>query len=127
MATQRNTVSRRDSGSFLDDSAGETLPGITGALVADAVPDGTAHVTYEPVWDSAAPVVASIARPGDLVVTLGCGDVTKVAPLIVDALARRSDTSVRTAGSAAPQDDAPTARDEAVGLAGPAAARQEDA
>ncbi len=69
----------------------DPIPGITGALVADAVPPGTAHVTYEPDWDSAAPVVAGLARPGDLVVTLGCGDVTKVAPLIVDALARRAD------------------------------------
>ena len=68
----------------------DPIPGVTGALVADAVPAGTAHVTYEPDWDSAAPLVARLARPGDLVVTLGCGDVTKVAPLIVDALARRS-------------------------------------
>jgi UDP-N-acetylmuramate--alanine ligase len=106
----------------------DPIPGITGALVADAVPAGTAHVTYEPDWDSAAPVVAGLARPGDLVVTLGCGDVTKVAPLIVDALAHRSDTSVRTTGSAAPQDDAPTARDEALGLAAPGSGReQEDA
>ncbi|SDU94954.1 UDP-N-acetylmuramate--L-alanine ligase [Microlunatus sagamiharensis] len=85
----------------------DPIPGVTGALVADAVPAGTAHVTYEPDWDAAAPVVAGITRPGDLVVTLGCGDVTKVAPLIVDALARRSDLSVRTEGSAAPQADAP--------------------
>ena len=67
----------------------DPIPGVTGALVADAVPPGTAHVTYEPDWDAAAPVVAGLARPGDLVVTLGCGDVTKVAPLIVDALERR--------------------------------------
>jgi UDP-N-acetylmuramate--alanine ligase len=85
----------------------DPIPGVTGALVADAVPAGTAHVTYEPDWDSAAPVVAGLARRGDVVVTLGCGDVTKVAPLIVDALARRSDLSVRTEGSAAPQADAP--------------------
>nr|WP_232531357.1 UDP-N-acetylmuramate--L-alanine ligase [Microlunatus antarcticus] len=87
----------------------DPIPGVTGALVADAIPAGTAHVTYEPDWDEAAPVVAGLARRGDLVVTLGCGDVTKVAPLIVDALARRSDLSVRTVGSAAPQDDAPRA------------------
>jgi UDP-N-acetylmuramate--alanine ligase len=84
----------------------DPIPGVTGALVADAVPPARAHVTYEPDWDSAAPVVAGLARRGDLVVTLGCGDVTKVAPLIVDALARRSDLSVHTEGSAAPQADA---------------------
>ena len=98
----------------------DPIPGVTGALVADAVPAGTAHVTYEPDWDSAAPVVAGLTRPGDLVVTLGCGDVTKVAPLIVDALARRADTSVRTHGSAAPQADAPDGP-EGLGGAVPAA------
>ncbi len=84
----------------------DPIAGVTGALVADAVPAERAHVTYEPDWDSAAPVVAGLARRGDLVVTLGCGDVTKVAPLIVDALARRSDLSVHTEGSPAPQADA---------------------
>jgi UDP-N-acetylmuramate--alanine ligase len=66
----------------------DPIPGIDGAMVAAAVTPGTATVTYEPDWDSAAPVVARIARPGDLVITVGCGDVTKVAPLIVDALRR---------------------------------------
>ena len=66
----------------------DPIPGIDGAMVATAVTPGTAAVTYEPDWDAAAPVVAGIARPGDLVITVGCGDVTKVAPLIVDALPR---------------------------------------
>lgn len=65
----------------------DPIPGIDGAMVAEAVTPGTAEVTYVPGWDDAAPTVARIARPGDLVVTLGCGDVTKVAPLIVDELA----------------------------------------
>jgi UDP-N-acetylmuramate--alanine ligase len=59
-------------------------------LVADAVPAGSAHVTYEPDWDATAATVAGIARPGDLVITLGCGDVTKVAPLIVAELRNRN-------------------------------------
>ena len=62
--------------------------GISGAMVAEAVTPGTAEVTYVPGWDDAAPTVARIAQPGDLVVTLGCGDVTKVAPLIVTGSAR---------------------------------------
>jgi UDP-N-acetylmuramate--alanine ligase len=69
----------------------DPLPGIDGAMVADAVRSGTAEVTYQPVWDEAAPTVADIARPGDLVITVGCGDVTKVAPLIVEELRRRSE------------------------------------
>jgi UDP-N-acetylmuramate--alanine ligase len=68
----------------------DPLPGIDGSMVAEAVRPGTAQVTYQPVWDEAAPTVAEIARPGDLVITVGCGDVTKVAPLIVAELRRRS-------------------------------------
>jgi UDP-N-acetylmuramate--alanine ligase len=68
----------------------DPLPGVDGALVADAVRSGTARVTYQPVWDEAAPTVARIARPGDLVITVGCGDVTKVAPEIVAELRRGS-------------------------------------
>ena len=67
----------------------DPIAGIDGATVADAVRPGTAHVTYVPGWDDAAPTVAGIARPGDLVITVGCGDVTKVAPLIVAELAHR--------------------------------------
>ena len=55
-----------------------------------AVRPGTTTVTYQPEWDEAAPTVAAIARPGDLVITVGCGDVTKVAPLIVGQLERRA-------------------------------------
>lgn len=67
----------------------DPIDGIDGALVAGAVGPGTAAVTYEPDWDAAAPVVAQVAEPGDLVITVGCGDVTKVAPKIVDELRRR--------------------------------------
>jgi UDP-N-acetylmuramate--alanine ligase len=64
----------------------DPLPGVDGRLVSDAVRPGHAVVTYEPEWDQAAPTVAEIARPGDLVITVGCGDVTKVAPRIVAEL-----------------------------------------
>lgn len=66
----------------------DPIPGIDGRLVADAVSPDTAHVTYQPVWDRAAATVAEIARPGDLVITVGCGDVTKIAPQIVTELER---------------------------------------
>jgi UDP-N-acetylmuramate--alanine ligase len=64
----------------------DPISGVDGRMVADAVAPGTAEVTYQPVWDEAAPTVARIARPGDLVITVGCGDVTKVAPKIVAEL-----------------------------------------
>ncbi len=67
----------------------DPIPGITGELVSAAVPSGSANVTYQPSWDDAAATVAAIARPGDLVITVGCGDVTKIAPLIVAELDAR--------------------------------------
>ena len=67
----------------------DPIDGVDGALVATAVNPATTHVTYQPAWDEAAPTVARIARPGDLVITVGCGDVTKVAPMIVTELQLR--------------------------------------
>ncbi|NKZ09040.1 UDP-N-acetylmuramate--L-alanine ligase [Actinomadura latina] len=61
-------------------------PGVTGALVADAVPAGTETV-YAPVRDEVPGIAASLARPGDIVITLGAGDVTQLGPLILDRLA----------------------------------------
>jgi UDP-N-acetylmuramate--alanine ligase len=49
-----------------------------------------AHVFYEPDWNAAAIRVAQIARPGDFVITLGCGDVYRIIPQVVDALTQRS-------------------------------------
>jgi len=66
----------------------DPIDGIDGRLVSDAIAAGTARVTYEPVWDAAPAVVARIARPGDLVITVGCGDVTKIAPKIIAELER---------------------------------------
>jgi UDP-N-acetylmuramate--alanine ligase len=54
-------------------------------------------VTYVPQWDQAAPTAAALARPGDLVITVGCGDVTQVAPKIVAEL---DQLTSRTSGGA---------------------------
>ncbi|MDL4821543.1 UDP-N-acetylmuramate--L-alanine ligase [Actinomadura opuntiae] len=63
-------------------------PGVTGALVADAVPAGTETV-YAPVRDEVPGLVAGLARPGDVVITLGAGDVTALGPVILERLATR--------------------------------------
>jgi UDP-N-acetylmuramate--alanine ligase len=62
-------------------------PGVTGRLVADAVPGGAAR--YVPSFDDVPRVVASVAEPGDLVLTMGAGDVTRLGPLILAELALR--------------------------------------
>ncbi|SED23046.1 UDP-N-acetylmuramate--L-alanine ligase [Amycolatopsis tolypomycina] len=64
----------------------EPEPGVTGALIADKV---TAAVHYEPAFDVAAPLAAGLAKPGDLVVTMGAGDVTQLGPEILAELDKR--------------------------------------
>ena len=64
----------------------DPVPGVTGALVADAVPLPADRVIFEPSWSAAAPALAQRARPGDLVVTMGAGDVSMVGPEVLDAL-----------------------------------------
>jgi UDP-N-acetylmuramate--alanine ligase len=59
-------------------------PGVTGQLVADAVPAGRAR--YLPAAGAVPQAVAAVARPGDVVLTMGAGDVTNLGPLLVSAL-----------------------------------------
>ena len=63
-------------------------PGVTGELVAQAVPGGRA--VFLPDRAAVPDAVADIARPGDLVLTMGAGDVTALGPLIVAALLART-------------------------------------
>src|SRR5262249_284551 len=60
-------------------------PGVTGRLVADAVPGGAAMDVG--AFGDAPGVAAAGAVPGDLVLTMGAGDVTRLGPLILDELA----------------------------------------
>jgi UDP-N-acetylmuramate--alanine ligase len=62
-------------------------PAVTGALVADAVPLPGSHVTFVPRLGDVAAELVSRARPGDLVLTLGAGDVTEVGPQVLALLA----------------------------------------
>jgi UDP-N-acetylmuramate--alanine ligase len=64
----------------------DPVPGVTGALVADAVPLPADRVRFEASWSAAAPALAARARPGDLVVTMGAGNVSMVGPEVLAAL-----------------------------------------
>jgi len=64
----------------------DPVPGVTGALVADAVPLGPGQVLFAPDRDTVAGELASRAKPGDLVITMGAGDVTALGPDILAAL-----------------------------------------
>ncbi|MFL5996281.1 MAG: UDP-N-acetylmuramate--L-alanine ligase [Streptomyces sp.] len=66
----------------------DPIPGVTSELIIDAARAAGADVT--PVHDKAdvASVVAGMAKAGDLVLTMGAGDVTDLGPLILDRLAK---------------------------------------
>ena len=61
--------------------------GVDGRLVADAVPLPAGQVRYVPSRADLADAIVALARPGDLVLTLGAGDVTAVGPQVLAALA----------------------------------------
>ncbi|MEV5962503.1 UDP-N-acetylmuramate--L-alanine ligase [Kribbella sp. NPDC051952] len=65
-------------------------PGVTGALLANHVPLKPEQVRFEPSWSAVPQLVADLAEPGDLVVTLGAGDVTLIGPEVVGLLAERA-------------------------------------
>ncbi|MGN0065043.1 MAG: UDP-N-acetylmuramate--L-alanine ligase [Nocardioides sp.] len=64
----------------------EPDPDVTGALVAGAVDLPADSVRFEPDNAAVPGLLAGIARPGDLVLTLGAGDVTQVGPKVLDLL-----------------------------------------
>lgn len=75
----------------VDGAREDPVPGVTGALVADAFTD-PARVEYEAEWADAAEAVARAAHAGDFVITLGCGNVNRIVPQLLAAL-REGDAS----------------------------------
>jgi UDP-N-acetylmuramate--alanine ligase len=65
------------------------LPGVTGALIAQAVPLSAGCVQYEPCWADVPGRLADLVRSGDVVVTMGAGDVTALGPELIAELERR--------------------------------------
>jgi len=63
-------------------------PGVSGAMVAENVPLAPEHVRFVPRWSEVPAVVAGVARSGDLVITMGAGDITVLAPEILLELSR---------------------------------------
>jgi UDP-N-acetylmuramate--alanine ligase len=73
-------------------SAGETpIPGVSGKTVLDALllNDARAQAAYFPHRVDIEGYVAGRARHGDLIMTMGAGDVTTIGPELVRALAAR--------------------------------------
>jgi UDP-N-acetylmuramate--alanine ligase len=69
--------------------AGEPpIPGVTGKLLVDALTEAAPgkRVVYLPRRSDVVPFLASEVRPGDLVLTLGAGDITMVGDATLDRL-----------------------------------------
>jgi UDP-N-acetylmuramate--alanine ligase len=65
------------------------IPGVTGRLVADAAEGGRAEVYWIPARKELVGRLAGLVEEGDLVLTMGAGDVTAVGPGLLDVLRRR--------------------------------------
>jgi UDP-N-acetylmuramate--alanine ligase len=72
----------------------EPIPGVTGATISELIALPPEQVVYEPRYDAVPERVAELARPGDLVVTMGIGNVYLLCPAIKDACAQ----AVRSSG-----------------------------
>ncbi len=61
------------------------IAGVTSRLITDAMSHGEYIPNFVEVTDS----VVDTAQPQDVIITLGAGDVSSLAPIIVDGLSRR--------------------------------------
>ncbi|QKW09910.1 UDP-N-acetylmuramate--L-alanine ligase [Streptomyces sp. NA04227] len=66
----------------------DPIPGVTSALIGEAARAAGAEVTEAHDKNSVPEVLAGMVRPGDLVLTMGAGDVTDLGPRILDRLAK---------------------------------------
>ncbi len=69
---------------------GRALAAADEVVVADVVALPAERVAYEPSWSQLAAAVARRAAPGDLVLTIGAGNVTDLGPEVLELLARRA-------------------------------------
>lgn len=63
------------------------IPGITGSLVAEAAIRRGVRVIYQPIRADVAETIRAVLQPGDVLVTLGAGDITRVGRELLPVLA----------------------------------------
>jgi UDP-N-acetylmuramate--alanine ligase len=78
----------------VDGAREDPIPGVSGELVVDAFKDKS-RVIHKPDWQDAADEVARVAREGDIVMTLSCGDVYKIIPQLIEALESTVESGVQ--------------------------------
>ena len=67
----------------------KAVPGVSGQTLASHVPLPADQVVFEPSWSAVAGELAARARPGDVVMTLGAGDIGMMAGEVLDLLRQR--------------------------------------
>ncbi len=67
----------------------DPVPGVTGAMVAQEVQLGAEQVVFVPSWSATPAEVVLRTRPGDLVLTVGAGDVTMIGAEVLVLLRER--------------------------------------
>lgn len=66
---------------------GETpIPGASGSTMAGNVPLPAQQVVFEPSWSAVPEHLARAAQPGDIIMTLGAGDIGMMCPTILELL-----------------------------------------
>ncbi|MFJ5553072.1 UDP-N-acetylmuramate--L-alanine ligase [Streptomyces sp. NPDC093225] len=68
----------------------DPVPGVTSEIIIDAARAAGADVAAQHDKTAVPEIVAGMAKPGDLVLTMGAGDVTDLGPVILEGLARLS-------------------------------------
>lgn len=64
----------------------EPIPGASGQAIAVNVPLPEGKVLFEPSWSAVPRHLAGRARPGDLIMTLGAGDISQLGPEVLAQL-----------------------------------------
>ncbi|MDG9702394.1 UDP-N-acetylmuramate--L-alanine ligase [Streptomyces sp. DH37] len=67
----------------------DPIPGVTSAVITEAARAAGAQTRPESDKPAAAALIAGMAEPGDLVLTMGAGDVTELGATVLDRLAAR--------------------------------------
>lgn len=72
----------------------DPIPGVTGELVSERFSDHR-NVVFCQSWQQAAQEAAAYATAGDVLITLGCGDVNLIIPLLCEALEQKADETAQ--------------------------------
>lgn len=70
----------------------QPIDGVTSTLVADALDQAGGRLAWRGVRENVASALAADVVPGDVVLTVGAGDVTKSGPELLEKLAHRPST-----------------------------------